>query len=124
MALSYHAHPGLSISPTLSPSPGCTHLPLTHWRARRCDDTIAQVLQRAARAVEEAVERFRAAGITRYLILALYYDVSCHLAFGKHTGDLDRARVLALCQEGEALCGPMEDREGLVFFRQVREQLE
>ena len=72
----------------------------------------------------EAVERFRAAGITRYLILALYHDVSCHLALAEHTGDLDRTRVLGLCGEGEALCGPMEDQTRLAFFRQVREQLE
>lgn len=42
----------------------------------------------------------------------------------EQTGELDRAHVLALCREGEALCGPMEDKEGLAFFRQTRQQLE
>ena len=39
-------------------------------------------------------------------------------------GELDVERVLALCSDGEALCGPMEDKEGLAFYRQVRQALE
>ena len=81
-------------------------------------------LQRALESIEEAVERFRATGIVRYLILALYYDVACYLELFECTGELDRTRVLALCQEREALCGPMEDKECLAFFRQVRQQLQ
>jgi hypothetical protein len=80
-------------------------------------------LQQTTRAIEEAVEWFPAAG-TRDMARALYYEISCYSALAEHPGDLDRARVLALCREGESLCGPMEDREGLAFFRQAREQLE
>lgn len=46
------------------------------------------------------------------------------MMLAQHTGGLDRARVLALCREGEALCGPMEDQDRLAFFRHVRQQLE
>ena len=42
----------------------------------------------------------------------------------ERVGLLDRARVLALCQEVEALCESMEDKDGLAFFRQARQQLQ
>ena len=81
-------------------------------------------LRKALESIEEAVERFRSAGVTRYLILALYYAVHSHLELAQHTDELDHARVLVLCREGEALCEKMEDRQRLAFFRQVRQQLE
>ncbi len=81
-------------------------------------------LQRALESIEEAVECFRAADIIRYRIQSLRDCVICHLMLAQHAGQLDRAHALALCREGEALCGPMEDQERLAFFRQVRQQLE
>ena len=81
-------------------------------------------LRKALQAIEEAVDIFRAQGIIRHLMVGLRNVVTLHLEMVQHTGELDRARVLALCQEGEALCGPMEDKERLAFFRQVRQQLQ
>jgi tetratricopeptide (TPR) repeat protein len=80
-------------------------------------------LQQALQAIEEAVQTFRNQGIIPYLIIGLGNAVRRHIELARHTGDLDHARVLALCEEGEALCGPMEDQERLAFFRQVRQQL-
>jgi len=57
-------------------------------------------------------------------MIGLTNAVRSHMELAQHAGQLDRARVLALCQEGETLCGPMEDQERLAFFRQVRQQLE
>jgi hypothetical protein len=74
--------------------------------------------------IEGAVERFRAAGIVRYLILALHEDVLCDLRLADATGELDRDRVLALCREGEPLCAAMGDQQRLALFRGVREALE
>jgi len=81
-------------------------------------------LRKALQAIQEAVDIFRAQGIISYLMVGLRNVVILHLELAEHTGELDRARVLALCQEGEALCGPMEDTERLAFFRRVRQQLE
>jgi len=39
-------------------------------------------------------------------------------------GSIDRARVLALCEEGEALCAQMGDDQRQAFFSQVRQQLQ
>ena len=83
-----------------------------------------QLLQQAVAAIEEAVETFRIQGIIPYLMIGLENAVRRHVELAQHTGELDRARVLALCQEGEALCGPMEDQKRLAFFRQVRQRLE
>jgi len=80
-------------------------------------------LQKALGSIEEAVERFRAVGIVRYLARALRDCVTCRLMLAQRTGELDRTHLLALCREGEALCEAMEDKEGLAFFRQVRQQL-
>jgi hypothetical protein len=82
------------------------------------------LLQQAVAAIEEAVETFRSQGLIAYLIIGLGNAIRRHVELAQHTGELDRDRVLALCQEGEALCGPMEDQEGLAFFRQVRQQLQ
>ncbi|MEE9616961.1 MAG: hypothetical protein V3T90_08140, partial [Anaerolineae bacterium] len=81
-------------------------------------------LRKALQAIEEAVDIFRAQGIIHHLMVGLRNVVILHLELVQHTGELDRTRVLALCQEGEALCGPMEDTERLAFFRQVRQQLQ
>ena len=83
-----------------------------------------RLLQQAVGAIEEAVEAFRVQGTIPYLIIGLTNAVRRHMELAQHAGQLDRARVLALCREGEALCGPMEDQERLAFFRQVRQQLE
>jgi hypothetical protein len=83
-----------------------------------------QLLQQAVAAVEEAVGTFRSQGLIAYLIIGLENTIRRHLELAQHTGKLDHARVLTLCQEGEALCGPMGNQEGLDFFRQVRQQLQ
>ncbi len=75
-------------------------------------------------AIEEAVTIFRSYGIIPYLIIGLMNAVRRYLEFAECTGELDRERVLALCREGEALCGPMQDRERLAFFQQARQELE
>ena len=66
---------------------------------------------------------FRDQGIVPYLMVGLQNVVMVHLTLAQRTGELDVDRVLALCQEGETLCGPMEDHERLAFFRQVRQSL-
>jgi tetratricopeptide (TPR) repeat protein len=81
-------------------------------------------LRKALQAIQEAVDIFRVQGIIPYLMVGLRNVVIFHLQLAERTGELDRARVLALCREGEALCGPMEDQERLDFFRQVRQQLQ
>jgi hypothetical protein len=81
-------------------------------------------LRKALECIEGAVERFRAAGIVRYPILALHEDVLCDLRLADATGELDRDRVLALCREGEPLCAAMGDQQRLAFFHGVREALE
>jgi hypothetical protein len=81
-------------------------------------------LRKALQAIQVAVDIFRVQGIIPYLMVGLRNVVISHLQLAEHTGELDRARVLALCREGEALCGPMEDQEGLAFFRRVRQQLQ
>jgi hypothetical protein len=83
-----------------------------------------QLLQQAVAAIEEAAEIFRSQGLIAYLVIGLENAIRRHLELAQHTGKLAHARVLALCQEGEALCGPMEDQERLTFFRQVRQQLQ
>jgi len=81
-------------------------------------------LHKALQAIQVAVDTFRVQGIIPYLMVGLRNVVIFHLEMTERTGELDRARVQALCQEGEALCGPMEDQEGLAFFRRVRQQLQ
>ena len=82
------------------------------------------LLQQALAAIEEAVETFRNQGIVPYLMVGLGNAVLRHVELAQHTDELNRARVLALCREGEALCVPMEDQDSLAFFRHVRQQLE
>ncbi len=84
----------------------------------------AERLRAAVAAIEEAVTIFRSYGIIPYLIIGLMNAVRRYLEFAECTGELDRERVLALCREGEALCGPMQDRERLAFFQQARQELE
>jgi tetratricopeptide (TPR) repeat protein len=83
-----------------------------------------QLLRQAVAAVEEAVQTFRIQGIIPYLTIGLQNAVLRHVELAQYIDELDRDRVLALCQEGEALCGPMEDQERLAFFRRVRQQLQ
>jgi hypothetical protein len=80
-------------------------------------------LGKALACIEEAVERFRGSGVVQYWAQAVMECVISHLVLAERTGELDVDRVLALCQEGEALCGLMEDQERLAFFRQVRQPL-
>jgi hypothetical protein len=83
-----------------------------------------RLLGQAVAAIEEAIGTFRAQGIIPYLMIGLANAVRRHVELAQQTGELDRAHVLALCQEGEALCEKMEDHQRLAFFRQVRQQLE
>lgn len=82
------------------------------------------LLRKALNCIEEAVDTFRVLGIVRFLPLALYYDVVSHLQLAERTGSIDHARVLALCDEGEASCAQMGDDQRRAFFSQVRQQLQ
>jgi tetratricopeptide (TPR) repeat protein len=82
------------------------------------------LLQQALAAIEEAVDTFRSQGIVHYLIVGLGNAVRQHLELAQHTGALDREHVLDMCQEGEKICGLMQEEERLAFFRQARQQLE
>jgi tetratricopeptide (TPR) repeat protein len=82
------------------------------------------LLEQAVSAIEEAMKIFRAQRIIPHLIVGLGNAVRCHVELAEQTGELDGTCLLALCHEGEALCGPMGDHERLAFFRQVRRQLE
>jgi hypothetical protein len=42
----------------------------------------------------------------------------------ERTGSIERARVLALCEEGETLCAQMGDEQRQAFFSQVRQRLQ
>jgi len=81
-------------------------------------------LHKALAAMQGAVDGFRTQGIVPHLMVTLQNLVRIHWMLAQRTGELDAERVLALCREGEALCGPMEDEEGLAFYRQVRQALE
>jgi hypothetical protein len=81
-------------------------------------------LRQALESIEEAIVRFRDAGIVVDLIQALSDAIFCHVMLEEGSGELDVQRVQDLCREGEALCEPMGDLERLVLFRDVRQQLE
>ena len=80
-------------------------------------------LGKALESIEEALVYFRESGVVQYWALAVRECVVCHWMLAQRTGELDAERVLALCREGEALCRPMQDEEGLAFYRQVRRAL-
>jgi tetratricopeptide (TPR) repeat protein len=82
------------------------------------------LLRKALHCIEEAVGIFRALGIVRYLAQALRDNVICHLMLAERTSSIDRARVLALCDEGQTLCAQMGDEQRKAFFRQVRQRLQ
>jgi hypothetical protein len=99
----------------------------TYWAVAEAAETEKERiawLRKALGSIEDAVERFRAARIVHYRILALSNAVRCHLQLAAFTHELDADRVLALCREGEPLCAAMEDQQRLAFFHQVREMLE
>ena len=81
-------------------------------------------LGKALDSIEEALVYFRESGVVQYWAQAVRDSVISHLMLAQRTGELDVERVLALCREGEALCGPMQDVEGLAFYQQVRRALE
>jgi tetratricopeptide (TPR) repeat protein len=81
-------------------------------------------LGKALESSEESVELLRGAGVVQPLVQSLKDCIMTRLELTEQSRRLDSGPLLALCREGEALCGQMEDEEGLAFIRPIRQYLE